>query len=857
MEIEIMQDQLTPRMRLQELKNSAEFPSEEFNHSIKTWVNMASLLVKQASALTPGNMAETGKDDENAYISYVRACLIVTKIIPVQAQYKNMMNDIVCIDLRQKILGTVARMGHLERRLLRRFEQESYQQEQQQVLLQFRQQQQQPQEQHQPEEYNDAQTEATAQNAQIESDELLGSQELGEQHDQSNQIEHLADCEEDAFEEIRSNTLQGPSDEGEYITEHQQSAPPRPSSSASSSEQRQPRLSMLIVDGAIAKVEQRIFEHEQLQQLQQLRQLEQLQEMEQQQLYQDELDLALEFDPHSYVSYHHSRYPAIPSGLRNSQLIFEHQDSPDQELDHTEEDHPEVIEPHQNPQEKECNNEDDEETAVEELPKVVLRKKKVSHEVKELEIRASDDALGKVMPSALFAQHREGMHVRRCSSTDAISRTNSMILYPNTGLAGVSSSSSSSDFIAVAASVPVAASTNTAVIQHSPRIVPAGLNSPVVPPRSEKRSSLMSNIPNHSSPLAAGPTNYSLAAVMQRAGTNSGPLLANASSSSIRPGIERDVLQGRFGLNQGSFSPQLGGNRRTMSFENGRQGALYQHQLQQQLLREQQLAQMERQYQQSQQFERQERPQQQTQFPPGETSGGDSSTSYSRNTVYHGGIPYQQQHHQQHHQQQQQQHATNQKSAFHNHPSSSGVSHSRSDLPPRPSIDKISVSSATSSGSSSSGRSGAIRGPSSSSQPPSAVSAPLASPLMTTSSFQINVNGGGGGGLGHMHGSNVTTLHAHTPSLASITSSTSTNTTMVDSPFSSSLSPLPVMTSSWTTMGKKSGLLRKIRSKSTMKDQLFDIVVVSPPQIPALSSLPLQQQQLLNRAGQTRTATMA
>ncbi|KAG0338727.1 hypothetical protein BG000_003494 [Podila horticola] len=105
-----------PRQRLFELKSSAEFSSAEFSHSIKTWVNMASLLIKQ------GNMAESNKDDENAYISYVRACLIITKIIPFQPNYPAMMNDIVCIDLRQKILLVVARIGHLERRLLKQFE---------------------------------------------------------------------------------------------------------------------------------------------------------------------------------------------------------------------------------------------------------------------------------------------------------------------------------------------------------------------------------------------------------------------------------------------------------------------------------------------------------------------------------------------------------------------------------------------------------------------------------------------------------------------------------------------------------------------------------------------------------------
>ncbi|KAF9087186.1 hypothetical protein BGX27_002981, partial [Mortierella sp. AM989] len=119
MEVEAMI--MPPRTRLHELKSSADFSSEEFNHSIKTWVNMASLLVKQ------GNMAESKQDDENAYISYVRACLIITKIIPHQALYHTMMNDIVCIDLRQKILGIISRIGHLERRLLKRFEQENQQ----------------------------------------------------------------------------------------------------------------------------------------------------------------------------------------------------------------------------------------------------------------------------------------------------------------------------------------------------------------------------------------------------------------------------------------------------------------------------------------------------------------------------------------------------------------------------------------------------------------------------------------------------------------------------------------------------------------------------------------------------------
>ncbi|KAG0082838.1 hypothetical protein BGZ92_011314, partial [Podila epicladia] len=118
----------SPRQRLFELKSSAEFSTAEFSHSIKTWVNMASLLIKQ------GNMAESNKDDENAYISYVRACLIITKIIPFQPNYPAMMNDIVCIDLRQKILLVVSRVGHIERRLLKQFEQDNQEVVQQQSL---------------------------------------------------------------------------------------------------------------------------------------------------------------------------------------------------------------------------------------------------------------------------------------------------------------------------------------------------------------------------------------------------------------------------------------------------------------------------------------------------------------------------------------------------------------------------------------------------------------------------------------------------------------------------------------------------------------------------------------------------
>ncbi|KAG0269256.1 hypothetical protein DFQ27_004318 [Actinomortierella ambigua] len=125
---------LPPRTRLHELKQSAHFPFDEVQHSIKTWINMASLLVKQ------GLMAESQRDDENAYISFIRACMIITKIIPHQACYASMMNDIACIDLRQKILSIVTRLGHLERRLLDKFEKDNQfqkqQQQQQQQMLQ-------------------------------------------------------------------------------------------------------------------------------------------------------------------------------------------------------------------------------------------------------------------------------------------------------------------------------------------------------------------------------------------------------------------------------------------------------------------------------------------------------------------------------------------------------------------------------------------------------------------------------------------------------------------------------------------------------------------------------------------------
>ncbi|GJJ70646.1 hypothetical protein EMPS_02996 [Entomortierella parvispora] len=728
-----------PKTRLHELKNSADFASEEFNHSIKTWVNMASLLVKQ------GSMAESSKDDENAYISYVRACLIVTKIIPAQAHYKSMMNDIVCIDMRQKILGTVSRMGHLERRLLRRFEQESHQQEQHRLLLHFRQQQQQQQ-----------------QSCPTEAQETPRSEE-----DQQHRVEHLLDNDKNnnGIEDDDYEKEQGSPDHDPSI----------PSPFASSTLQpRQPRLSMLIVDGAIAKVEQRIFEQEQLQQLQRQQQEEDLRRQSM------ENDLALTFDHHSYVSHHHSRYRY--SGSRSSPLAFEHVDT-SSDLDDSTADQPTSD---YDPQE----DAEDEETVVEELPKVVLRTKKKTpsdgymdgpilkstgydqcDEPAGISTTNSDEdaALGKVLPSALFAHHREGMHVRRCSSTDAISRTNSMIVYP-----------SAASFPDIAAAA-IKGSLSDARYAHS------SLNLPVIPPRSEKRSSVMTGIFGGSSGL-------------QRNVSISGPISLGISSTG-RSGIERDVLQNRFGP-----GIQQGGNRRTMSFESGRQGNHYQHQLQLQLMREQQKAQTEiRQGQQRPGLEHSQSEQDLQQQPP-----------------------------------------VSQRSVFHNHPTNpgSGVAGRKGDLPPapRPSIDKISLSSSSSSGTSSSTQSGLAQMPS------SQLPTPVSSPLMT-SNFQMNK------GVGH--GSSAATLHAHSPSLASITSSTSTNATMVDSP-SLTTSSSPTMISSWTTTGKRAGLLRKIRSKSAMKDELFDIVVVSPPQTPSLPghSQQQQQQQALNRP-QTRMATMA
>ncbi|KAG0085213.1 hypothetical protein BGZ93_000798, partial [Podila epicladia] len=90
--------------------------------------------------------------------------------------------------------------------------------------------------------------------------------------------------------------------------------------------------------------------------------------------------------------------------------------------------------------------------------------------------------------------------------------------------------------------------------------------------------------------------------------------------------------------------------------------------------------------------------------------------------------------------------------------------------------------------------------------------------------------------------STVTTPTTPVASPVLVTSSTMSSmsaSTMVNPPSISSSTG----SSSWTTTGKKAGLLRKIRSKPKLKDQLFDILPnVGSPAHPPQPVLALGQQ---------------
>ncbi|KAG0268924.1 hypothetical protein BGZ95_002267 [Linnemannia exigua] len=442
-----------PRTRLLELKSSAEFAAEDFNHTIKTWVNMASLLVKQ------GNMAESNKDDENAYISYVRACLIITKIIPIQPHYRSMMNDIVCIDLRQKILVIITRMGYLERRLLKRFEDD---------------------------------------NKQAASQIKRGST-----------MTHLTSFSGKTV--IASPTI------------HQQIHHHRPTSTIYKVERTMNKLSVEY------SPEEPVGDQDNNDNEQEL--------INGSSVYDDEdngndindnevaiveiqedfsvavgADLELELSSESYINHHHRRTTTESR-------------SPS---------------PPQPTQQRDYDQNRDQHHIAPEKPLGGTLKKKTSNEDDRSLLSPECQPNFTAMPSALFPRQREGSHVRRCSSTDAI-RTS--VLFPATS------------------------SLSTATALTSTTTPRAALTTPPVPARSDKRASMMAAVSVDRASISTSSINYlrdrssqGVAAVAvvpdyrgtAAAGGNSG---AAPTTTAVRGGYDRDVLHSRFS------------NRRTLSFE--------------------------------------------------------------------------------------------------------------------------------------------------------------------------------------------------------------------------------------------------------------------------------------------------
>ncbi|KAK3837436.1 MAG: hypothetical protein J3R72DRAFT_449610 [Linnemannia gamsii] len=738
-----------PRTRLFELKSSAEFAAEDFNHTIKTWVNMASLLVKQ------GNMAESNQDDENAYISYVRACLIITKIIPIQPHYRSMMNDIVCIDLRQKILVIITRMGHLEKRLLKRFEDDN-----RQAASRIKR--------------GSTMTHLTS----LSGKTIVASPMVHRQihhHRPTSTIYRIERTMNKLSVEYSPEEPVGDQDDNDNDDDQE------------------------LIDGSGVYDDENdgndINDDE-------------VAVVEIQEDYSAAIgaDLGLELSSESYISHHHRRTTA---GSRSPS-------------------------PPQPTQQHDYDRDRDQHHIAPEKPLGGTLKKKSSNEDDRSLLSPECQPNFTAMPSALFPRQREGSHVRRCSSTDAI-RTS--VHFPATSS------------LSTATALP---------LTITPR---AALTTPPVPVRSDKRASMMASVSVDRGSISTSSINYlrdrsnsgvaTVAVVPDYRGTaaagNSG---AVPTTTAVRGGYDRDVLHSRFL------------NRRTLSFEGN--GSSFYPPL------------GASSFDGSQQHQQQHQHQHQQQNFAGahalrrhnSTSVGrvtPSSNNSSTNNI--GSSPQKpatfNHHLLQQHQQQQQQAPQHQRN-------STDVLSLNTDLPPTPRSSLEKLSEHFSAGSSYNNINNSRSSPPSSASPSTATSTPLTSPMMKTSA-QMNHGRGQGHEYGHSHG------HGHTPSLSSsITSSstlamtestlamssapaTATNssitytpTTMsVGSPQLSSTSSSPTMAgiSTWATTGKKAGLLRKIRSKPKMQE-MFDMVQATPsPPTPSTPSpvtplpLPLHRQQ--------------
>ncbi|CAO3572984.1 unnamed protein product [Mortierella alpina] len=443
---------LPPRTRLANLKSSADFPSEEYNHTIKTWVNMASLLVKQ------GNMAESNKDDENAYVSYVRACLFVTKIIPQQPQYPNMMNDIVCIDLRQKILGIVTRMGHLERRLLQRYEQEK-----QETAAQV------------------ARGDVLTVPSPGSTPATLPTVSIAAAEDTSASTRGTTALSASTTPTHSSNLKVELAPEEDYLEVQEDSDDDLEQDPAERSSFRQD-------DDNESDQGHGSDEDEDLQELEVERGIST-------DLEQDEVDSSSELSPSIYTSQYHPNRRAVMFSRARSASANPYQ----QQQPYTAAFGDNIMKNHFRS------------TSSNESLSGPLRKKTSNDDARTLLLSSPESQPNySAMPSALFARQREGCHVRRCSSTDAL-RTS--VHFPT----------SSSSY------------------------------APVIPPRSDKRCSMIASIDRSSTSLLRSTVpDYRGTAASGTGGWGSG---APASGAVPRTGYERDTFQRRFA------------NRRTMSFE--------------------------------------------------------------------------------------------------------------------------------------------------------------------------------------------------------------------------------------------------------------------------------------------------
>ncbi|KAF9940861.1 hypothetical protein BGZ67_006523 [Mortierella alpina] len=445
---------LPPRMRLGNLKSSADFPSEEYNHSIKTWVNMASLLVKQ------GNMAESNKDDENAYVSYVRACLFVTKIIPQQPQYPNMMNDIVCIDLRQKILGIISRMGHIERRLLQRYEQENQETAARVARGEV------------ATALSPGSTPATLPTVSIAAAvETSASSRATTSLAASTTPTHSSNLKVELAPEEDYLEVEEDSEDDDDLEQS-----PAQRSSFRQDEDNESDQNHGSDEG------------------------EELQELELQlgvptNLQHDEVDSSSELSPSIYTSQHHPNRRAVMFSRARSASANPYQQQ----------------QPHMTAFGDNTMKNHIRSTSSNESLSGPLRKKSSNDDGRSLPLSSPESQPNySAMPSALFARQREGCHVRRCSSTDTL-RTS--VHFPT----------SSSSY------------------------------APAIPPRSDKRCSMIASMDRSSTSLLRSTVpDYRGTAASGAGGWGSGAL---ASGTVPRTGYERDTFQRRFA------------NRRTMSFE--------------------------------------------------------------------------------------------------------------------------------------------------------------------------------------------------------------------------------------------------------------------------------------------------